>query len=126
MFTCIACGVEIFPKPHMLKRGRGKTCSLACAASLAAANRDQSGAANPNWKGGVNNTENKRRYRRRHPQKYVAHKTMWNAIRNGELERMPCELCGSLDVEGHHEDYAKPLAVRWLCKKHHLAVHRAA
>jgi len=39
------------------------------------------------------------------------------------LEPSPCEVCGALDVEMHHDNYAKPLAVRWLCKRHHRALH---
>jgi hypothetical protein len=46
-----------------------------------------------------------------------------NAIRDGRLVRQPCEVCGSEAVEAHHDDYSKPLAVRWLCRKHHLEHH---
>jgi len=35
------------------------------------------------------------------------------------LSKKPCEICGERKVEAHHEDYDKPLKVRWLCKKHH-------
>lgn len=45
------------------------------------------------------------------------------AIREGRLMRAPCEVCGAAKSDAHHDDYAKPLAVRWLCrschKKHH-------
>jgi ribosomal protein S27AE len=41
------------------------------------------------------------------------------AIRKGELQRQPCERCGSRQVEAHHEDYGKPLDVQWLCRPHH-------
>lgn len=46
------------------------------------------------------------------------------AVRTGRLVRGPCEKCGEAKTEGHHDDYSKPLEIRWLCKKHHSEVHR--
>lgn len=46
-----------------------------------------------------------------------------NAIRDGRLTRQPCEVCGLAKSEAHHDDYTKPLDVRWLCRKHHLEHH---
>lgn len=42
----------------------------------------------------------------------------------GKLAKMPCEKCGTPDSEKHHDDYEKPLDVRWLCRACHLAEHR--
>lgn len=47
------------------------------------------------------------------------------AIQKGILSRGRCEQDGptcSGPVEAHHEDYAAPLAVRWLCRGHHRKV----
>jgi hypothetical protein len=47
------------------------------------------------------------------------------AISRGELVRQPCEFCASnRHVEAHHDDYARPLAIRWLCVSCHAAHHR--
>lgn len=43
--------------------------------------------------------------------------------RRGKLTPKPC-WCGSRKVQMHHADYSKPLAVVWLCRKHHLDLHR--
>lgn len=45
------------------------------------------------------------------------------AVVRGKLTPCPCEVCGS-KAEMHHDDYSKPLAVRWLCRTHHLQHHK--
>lgn len=42
--------------------------------------------------------------------------------RRGKIVRQPCERCGG-PAEKHHDDYDKPLAVRWLCRACHLNIH---
>lgn len=46
------------------------------------------------------------------------------ALKRGDLTKKPCERCGAEKVEGHHEDYSKPLEVMWLCPKHHRERHK--
>jgi len=119
---CEVCGKGFKAVPHEVKRGRARSCSKTCAAKLAS-RPDQSGERNPNWKGGVPKTDKNRRYVARYPEKHEAHRLMTNAIRRGELVRKPCEVCGEIKVDGHHEDYSKPLDVRWLCRVHHIEAH---
>ena len=64
------------------------------------------------------------KWRRNNREKQKAHALVANAINKGLLEKGPCEECGFLIVEGHHDDYSKPLEVRWLCVKHHNEHHK--
>lgn len=64
-----------------------------------------------------------RKWRDRNPEKYKAQTAVNNAIRDGKLKRQACEVCGE-KAQAHHDDYAKPLDVRWLCSKHHMERHR--
>jgi len=65
-----------------------------------------------------------REYRARFPRKYKAGNMVNNAIREGKLFPEPCEVCGGgRRTEAHHDDYAKPLNVRWLCAAHHKQWH---
>lgn len=58
------------------------------------------------------------------PERRRAHILAGSAIASGRLISEPCETCGSgRYVEAHHDDYANPLAVRWLCKRHHKQHH---
>jgi IS30 family transposase len=61
----------------------------------------------------------------KYPEKVRARKLVHNAIKNGTLEKQPCEFCCTEeDVHAHHDDYSSPLNVRWLCGKHHRRLHR--
>lgn len=59
----------------------------------------------------------------RNPAKRKAQYAAGNAIRDGRLVRQPCEICGAR-AQAHHDDYSKPLDVRWLCPKHHTEWHK--
>jgi hypothetical protein len=61
-----------------------------------------------------------------HVKARVAHTMVSNAIRDGRMNRSPCESCGSkANIHAHHDDYDKPLTVRWLCVICHAEWHRA-
>jgi hypothetical protein len=62
-------------------------------------------------------------WRRRHPEKYLAHVAVQRALANGDLVKGNCEICGNPTVDAHHDNYRKPLKVRWLCRQHHTRVH---
>lgn len=44
-------------------------------------------------------------------------------LARGTMERGSCDVCGCDDVQAHHDDYSKPLDIRWLCKEHHMIEH---
>ena len=45
-------------------------------------------------------------------------------IKTGKLVKKPCEICGyDKYVEAHHDDYNKPMDIRWLCRNHHREHH---
>ena len=47
------------------------------------------------------------------------------ARKRSELSPTPCQQCGAQKCQAHHDDYTKPLDVRWLCRRCHVAWHRA-
>jgi hypothetical protein len=66
-------------------------------------------------------------WKKRNPDKARAHNYLHFAVRVGMVVRRPCEVCGSSEhVHAHHDDYSKPIEVRWLCAAHHSQVHHAS
>lgn len=59
-------------------------------------------------------------------QHHWARQQVRNAIRRGDLLPSACEVCGEITVHAHHDDYSKPLDVRWLCPAHHHEHHAKA
>lgn len=59
------------------------------------------------------------------PEQHRAWRAVANALESGRLIRQPCEHeeCLDPDTDAHHDDYSKPLEVRWLCKQHHSLFH---
>ena len=66
----------------------------------------------------------KKDWRIRNPLRAKALNAVNNAVRDKTLTRLPCEICGEIKAQGHHDDYTKPLDVRWLCVTHHAAHHK--
>lgn len=65
------------------------------------------------------------RRRRASLEKYAARERVRRAVQAGRLVRPDrCEGCElSVPVQAHHDDYSKPLEVRWLCPACHVAIH---
>jgi len=63
-------------------------------------------------------------YRTKYPNKYKAKCMVSNAVRDKKLFKEPCEVCGTEKyIHAHHDDYLKPLNVRWMCASHHRRWH---
>ena len=67
----------------------------------------------------------------RHRRYHAKHKAECNAqqrvnywIASGHIKKQPCEICGAEPAHAHHDDYTRPLKVRWLCPIHHSEWHR--
>ena len=75
-------------------------------------------------RGNRQSSEYRADYKAKYPIKFKAHNIVNNSIRDGKLFKQPCEVCLSDElVHAHHDDYSKPLNVRWLCPVHHSKWH---
>ena len=66
-------------------------------------------------------------YQLNNPVKARGHRILTAALAKGTLVRSTeCETCGEESrTIGHHDDYLKPLDIRWLCRSCHAAWHKA-
>lgn len=62
----------------------------------------------------------------KYPEKHRARTTLNYAISKGKIKKPKnCANCGKeKKLDGHHEDYSKPLIVQWLCRPCHFNKHK--
>ncbi len=130
MKRCFKCGkdkpVEDFYVHPQMADGRLNKCKE-CAKkdtsdrvrSMPDGGREYEKARNQNPKRRAARSVYHRRNCAKYPERRKARVMVGNAIRDGRLKRLPCEVCGDPKSEAHHPDYSKPLDVRWLCLRHH-------
>lgn len=63
---------------------------------------------------------------RKNPEKARAHLLLNLAVRSGEVQKPTrCTEChDEVRINGHHEDYSRPLDVKWVCHRCHAALHK--
>lgn len=117
---CNVCGSNKAPT-YFYKNDR--TCKL-CRCAKVRANRASKIDYYRGYdkKRGFHNSEDNTA-RCKFPNQYKAQNAVNNAIRDGRLVKRPCEVCYNTNVHAHHDDYNKPLEVRWLCPIHHKEWH---
>jgi formylmethanofuran dehydrogenase subunit E len=127
--TCNWCGAE---KPLTdFYKSKGRMCKICYCATERQRRRDNPAVREYDRQRAKlpHRKENTRRvgkaFRANNPEKYVAQNAVNNAIRDRRLSRgTHCQQCGSEQwLHAHHDDYSKPLEVRWLCAMCHHRHH---
>lgn len=130
MKTCFRCGNSLplgdfYRHPEMADGhlGKCKRCAIADVIARQGITRPEKAEYerkrfhDPDRRAKVK--EYRKRSGERNPHKWAARRRVAYAIRTGKLTRLPCEICAEPKTQAHHEDYNKPLEVRWLCFRCH-------
>ena len=133
MKKCFKCGedkdLDLFYKHSRMKDGYLNKCKECTKKDTHNhrhfSNRREYILAYDRARGGRQSNESLREYRKRFPKKYKSHSIVNYAIKSGKLFKEPCSVCGKENAHAHHDDYDKPLNVRWLCSEHHHQWHIA-
>lgn len=112
---CDYCGVEYHTKKSHYKRRKRHFCSRECYSK---------------YRSELLPKEEQNAYGTGYPQEERAKRKKARSIlnhylRDNHIDRKPCEVCGNPKTEAHHDDYDKPLEIRWLCFKCHRAYHKS-
>lgn len=124
------------PREYFTKKTRSrsglevmcKKCRRKAAREYSRINRSAMRANSKKWRGSSAGKKSiakaNQKYKKANKRKSKIHNDVSRAIKQGKLERGVCEVCGNRKTHGHHDDYSKPLEVRWLCNLHHVHDHK--
>lgn len=140
MITCSCCGVPKEPSEFYPRYKQCKKCNYTKNRARVLANPEKHRAYFVKWR--AEHRDEKAaadaRWQREHPDRVIARNNKWiaanrtarraheivqNEIDRGRLQRCGCEVCGNAKADAHHDDYSKPLDIRWLCRVHHKEIH---
>jgi predicted RNA-binding Zn-ribbon protein involved in translation (DUF1610 family) len=139
-FECLLCGVVFQARSDKIRIGQTKYCSRSCSGKAGSQifhkdkvpkenlthSKPRIKSAAPKTRAEINRRK-KLLERQRYPEKFKARIIAQRALRRrNKSADKSCEKCGDKEVQMHHDDYSKPLEVRWLCRKHHNEEHRGA
>lgn len=133
--TCSACSetkpVAEFSRNRVRADGlqnQCKQCHSEVSRRYVAANPEKHHRAVKKWRESNRDKTRaiSRKWREQNPEKRAAHIAVVRGIRAGEIVKTAaCQECyiRTEDLHAHHDDYTKPLTVRWLCRRCHALVH---
>jgi len=113
LIKCLFCGKDY------LTKAKGGCCSDKCKELR---KRNKQGDYNSKHKCLIRKSISKYAQRNKKKINVKAKTNYYIKIPKGQI----CEFkeCKDLATEKHHEDYDKPFAVRFYCRKHHKYIHR--
>lgn len=113
---CAVCGAN--------KENKDSGYCNKCKRDNASRNRIEAKKTNPNF-AEEERISKRERYRNNEFHRLQVMCRLWvrRSIKAGHMKKQVCEVCGEIKVDAHHDDYAKPLDVRWLCRSHHREHH---
>lgn len=127
---CIKCGEDLplseFYRHKMMADGHLNKCKSCCRkkARENRAKKIEYYRAYDRARGCRQTPEYLKEHRRKYPQQTKAQQKVAYEISAGNLTPKPCENCGANNRQhAHHDDYSKPLDIRWLCPACHKQWH---
>ena len=112
---CVDCKSETDKKYRQSEKGREVGYASVKKWQSTTSGRKKSNGYKKNW--ALSNQE-----------KCKASSDVRHAVESGRLTKPDrCSIDGCTakkNIQGHHEDYSKPLDVVWLCAKHHKLLHK--
>lgn len=112
-FNCENCNNICLDKPSHYNRKKHHFCSMGCYSKY---RKEKMPTSEQNRYGTGNDVAEVKKRRK-------ARSVLNHYLRDNKIKRPNCELCSEVG-EAHHEDYDKPLVVKWLCFKHHRLYHK--
>lgn len=112
--VCDYCGKKYHTKKSHYQKSKRRFCSRECYSKY----RKDIMPKEEHYAYGTGMSQQEKDKRKR------ARSTLNHYLRDKKIQRMPCEICGDKKAEAHHDDYDKPLDIRWLCKNCHRKWHK--